>query len=175
MQKAVRGLEVRRFGLGCDRRDRWGTDNEPTRDEIIQKLATPNAERIWYLRYAFKAGMTVDDVFRQTKIDRWFLHAVVELIEVEDELKACPSLDAAPPELILKAKQNGFVDRQLATIWNVPEEDVRSIRKGYGIEAVFKSVDTCAAEFEAYTPYYYSTYERGTATQPPEDEVRPST
>ncbi len=175
LQKALRGLEVGRFGLGCDRRDRWGSDNPPTKSEIIQKLAMPNAERIWYVRYAFKAGMTVDDVFLRTKIDRWFLHAIVELIAVEDELAACPSLEAATPELILKAKQNGFVDRQLATIWNVPEEEVRRVRKGFGIEAVFKSVDTCAAEFEAYTPYYYSTYERGTSNQPPEDEVRPPT
>src|SRR5205823_8835035 len=118
-----------------------------------------NAERIWFLRYAFKAGMTVEDVYRQTKIDRWFLHAIVELIAVEDELKACRGLDAATPELILRAKQHGFVDRQLATIWNAAEAEVRRVRKELGIEAVFKSVDTCAAEFEAYTPYYYSTYE----------------
>ena len=195
LQKALRGLEVGRFGLGCDRRDRWGSDNEPTKSEIIQKLAMPNAERIWYVRYAFKAGMTVDDVFLRTKIDRWFLHAIVELIAVEDELAACPGLEAATPELILKAKQNGFVDRQLATIWNVPEEEVRRVRKVFGIEAVFKSVDTCAAEFEAYTPYYYSTYEAGFRIQDsgfrkdeaasslnpefrilnPEDEVRPPT
>jgi len=161
LQKALRGLEVGRFGLGCDRRDRWGSDNPPGMEEIYQKLATPNAERIWYLRYAFKAGLTVEDVHRRTRIDRWFLHAIVDIIKVEEELAACPGLDAANAELILKAKQHGFVDRQLATIWNVTEEEVRAVRKGFGIEAVFKSVDTCAAEFEAYTPYYYSTYESG--------------
>jgi carbamoyl-phosphate synthase large subunit len=175
LQKALRGLEVGRFGLGCDRRDRWGTADEPSRDEIIQKLATPNWERIWFLRYAIKSGMSVEEVYRRTRIDRWFLHAIVELIGVEDELRACPNFEEASPELILKAKQHGFIDRQLATIWNVSQEDVRRIRKEMGIEAVFKSVDTCAAEFEAYTPYYYSTYERGAAGQPPEDEVRPST
>jgi carbamoyl-phosphate synthase large subunit len=192
LQKALRGLEVGRFGLGCDRRDRWGTDTEPTKEEIVQKLATPNAERIWYVRYAFKAGMSIEDVYRRTKIDRWFLNAVVDIIQMEKELEACPGLEAATPELILKAKQYGFVDRQLATIWNVPEEEVRRVRKGFGIQAVFKSVDTCAAEFEAYTPYYYSTYEAGFRVQDSgfsatpsspnpesrilntEDEIRPS-
>ncbi|HXD87988.1 MAG TPA: carbamoyl-phosphate synthase large subunit, partial [Urbifossiella sp.] len=180
LQKALRGLEVGRFGLGCDRRDRWGTDTQPALDEIIQKLATPNAERIWYLRYAFKAGMSVDEVYRRTKIDRWFLNAIIDLIRMEEELAACPGLDEATPELFLKAKQHGFVDRQLATIWNASQEDVRRVRKEFGIIAVFKSVDTCAAEFEAYTPYYYSTYEApiaspGTAVPEllAEDEIRP--
>src|SRR5450432_1032142 len=72
LQKALRGLEVGRFGIGCDRLDRWGTDRQPTLEEIRPKLSTPNAERIWYLRYAFLAGMTIDDVFALTKIDRWF-------------------------------------------------------------------------------------------------------
>ena len=161
LQKALRGLEVGRFGLGCDRRDRWGTDDPPTGDEIAGKLARPNAERIWYVRYAFLAGMTVEDVHQRTRIDRWFLHEILDLVRVEGELKACPGLDAATPELILKAKQHGFADIQLATIWKSNPTDVRRVRKGFGIEAVFKSVDTCAAEFEAYTPYYYSTYEAG--------------
>jgi carbamoyl-phosphate synthase large subunit len=173
LQKALRGLEVGRFGLGCDRRDRWGTDNPPTTEEIYQKLATPNSDRIWYLRYALRAGMSVEDVYRRTKIDRWFLNAIVDIIAVEEELAACGGLEAAAPELILKAKQHGFVDRQLAHIWSATEEAVRATRKAFGIEAVFKSVDTCAAEFEAYTPYYYSTYERGSSGNPPEDEVRP--
>jgi carbamoyl-phosphate synthase large subunit len=159
LQKALRGLEVGRFGLGCDRRDRWGTDDQPTRNEIAQKLASPNAERIWYVRYAFQDGMTVEEVYQRTKIDRWFLHEILELVKVEDELRRCPGLDRATPELILKAKQHGFADIQLATIWNSNPTDVRRIRKGFGVEAVFKSVDTCAAEFEAFTPYYYSTYE----------------
>jgi carbamoyl-phosphate synthase large subunit len=196
LQKALRGLEVGRFGLGCDRRDRWGADDQPTRDEIAQRLASPNAERIWYVRYAFKDGMSVEDVYQRTKIDRWFLHEILELVRVEDELRACPGLDRAAPELILKAKQHGFADIQLATLWNANPTDVRRVRKGFGVEAVFKSVDTCAAEFEAYTPYYYSTYERGVRgwgigdsksaagsdpspdpypLPPGEDEVRPPT
>jgi len=190
LQKALRGLEVNRFGLGCDRKDRWGTADPPTREEITHKLASPNAERIWYLRYALLAGMSVEDVHERTHIDPWFLNAIRDLLDVEKELRAIGSLEAIPPELLLKAKQHGFVDRQLANLLNCPESDVRARRKELGIEAVFKSVDTCAAEFEAYTPYYYSTYEaavasfdksplssvkgsdRRTAT---EDEVRPST
>jgi carbamoyl-phosphate synthase large subunit len=178
LQKALRGLEVGRFGLGCDRRDRWGGTDHPTPDEITQKLARPNSERVWFLRYAMKAGMTVEEVHQRTKIDRWFLTAIADLIQMEEELQSCPGLDKATPELLLKAKQHGFVDRQLATIWNCPEGEVRRVRKEFGIEAVFKSVDTCAAEFEAYTPYYYSTYEapasearnaeRGTRSEEPE-------
>ncbi|MBN9120729.1 MAG: carbamoyl-phosphate synthase large subunit [Planctomycetes bacterium] len=178
LQKALRGLEVNRFGIGCDRRDRWATANPPTREEITHKLASPNAERIWYVRYALLAGMTVEEIHQRTKIDPWFLRAIQDLIGVEKELRAVESLDQVTPELMLRAKQHGFVDRQLGHIWNARVGEVYQARKRFGIEAVFKSVDTCAAEFEAYTPYYYSTYEspiangRGTSV---EDEVRPST
>ncbi|MBN9519630.1 carbamoyl-phosphate synthase large subunit [bacterium] len=178
LQKALRGLEVGRFGLGCDRRDRWGSDDPPTADEVAQKLARPNSERIWYVRYALKGGMSLDDLHQRTKIDPWFLRAIADLVAVEDELAAVGSLSAVTPELMLKAKQHGFVDRQLSNLWQCPEAEVRRLRQGFGIEAVFKSVDTCAAEFEAYTPYYYSTYEAPTRTAAGvvvEDEVRPAT
>jgi carbamoyl-phosphate synthase large subunit len=159
LQKALRGLEVGRFGLGCDRLDRWGTPNQPSAEEISAKLATPNAERIWFLRYALKSGMSVEEIHLRTRIDPWFLSQIHELVRIEIELSACPSLEVAGFNLILKAKQHGFVDRQLSNIWNTSEIEVRRKRKELGIEAVFKLVDTCAAEFEAYTPYYYSTYE----------------
>ncbi len=188
LQKALRGLEVGRFGLGCDRLDRWGTANQPDLEQIAAKLATPNAERIWYIRYAIKAGMTLDEIQQRTRIDMWFLTQIQELVDVERELAACPSLEAAGFDLILKAKQHGFIDRQLANLWNSNEIEVRRKRKVLGLVAVFKLVDTCAAEFEAYTPYYYSTYEapvtfsdtqtRGqgdkeTRRQEAEDEIRP--
>jgi carbamoyl-phosphate synthase large subunit len=159
LQKALRGLETGRFGLGCDRADRWGTPQQPGLEEINAKLATPTAERVWFIRYALKAGLSVEDIYRRTKIDRWFLHNIRELVEVEDRLRACPRLDAAGFGLLLEAKQNGFSDRQLAQLWHTGEAEVRRARKEKGIEATFKLVDTCAAEFEAYTPYYYSTYE----------------
>jgi len=160
LQKALRGLEVGRFGLGCDRLDLWGTPGQPDLETISAKLATPNWERIWYVRYALKAGMSVDDINQRSRIDPWFLTQIQELVAVEHELQACPSLADADFELMLKAKQHGFVDRQLANIWNTGETEVRRRRHELGITAVFKLVDTCAAEFEAYTPYYYSTYER---------------
>src|SRR4051812_14667742 len=90
LQKALRGLEVNRFGIGCDRRDLWGTPNQPTYEDISKKLSTPNADRIWYIRYALLAGMSVEDVHQRSKIDPWFLRAIRELVDVEHELKAVP-------------------------------------------------------------------------------------
>src|SRR5262249_31710391 len=104
-------------------------------------------------------------IFALTGIDPWFLHNLVELVEIEGRLRAVKSLDAAPDDLIREAKRNGFSDRQLGHLWNAEEPDVRRDRKRRGIVPVFKLVDTCAAEFEAGTPYYYSTYEQ-------EDEAR---
>src|SRR4051795_11693037 len=88
LQKALRGLETGRFGLGLDRHDLWGTPQQPSRQAILSKLASPNAERIWYLRYAFKAGMTVEEVHARTRIDPWFLNAILDLVNMEDELRA---------------------------------------------------------------------------------------
>jgi carbamoyl-phosphate synthase large subunit len=165
LQKALRGLETGHFGLGCDRADRWGTPRQPDANEISSKLATPTAERIWFIRYAIKAGLSVEDIHQRSKIDRWFLSNIREIVEMEDRLRACPNLDAAAASadgrlpLLLEAKQFGFSDRQLSHLWRTSEADVRAVRKAHGIEATFKLVDTCAAEFEAFTPYYYSSYE----------------
>jgi len=159
VQKALRGLETGRFGLGCDRADRWGTPQQPSMEEIGAKLATPTSERIWFIRYALKSGMSIEDVYARTKIDRWFLHNLREIIEMEDHLRACPGLYAVDVALLRHAKQYGFSDRQLAHLWHTSESEVRRFRKAAGVEPSFKLVDTCAAEFEAYTPYYYSSYE----------------
>jgi carbamoyl-phosphate synthase large subunit len=159
LQKALRGLETGRFGLGCDRADLWGTPGQPGVDEILSKLALPNAERIWHIRYALKAGVSVDEIYDRTNIDPWFLNNIREIVEMEDRLRACARLDAADTSLLLQAKQFGFSDRQLATLWHSSEMEVRRARKEKGVAAVYKVVDTCAAEFEAFTPYYYSTYE----------------
>src|SRR6185295_6088144 len=114
LQKALRGLETGRFGISCDRHDRWGRSDQPSRGEIEQRLSTPNAERIWYIRYALKDGMTIEDIHQRTRIDLWFLDQIKEIIEVEDELKACRIVDRADDRLWLKAKQHGYADRQLA-------------------------------------------------------------
>ena len=203
LQKALRSLETGRFGLGCDPKDLWGTDRQPTIDEIYSKLATPNAGRVWHIRYAYKSGLTTEKIHELTAIDPWFLDQIKQIVELEDELRAVPSLDAlsvgwvessrptgessnmlkdrnkvgledsthSTPRngvaLLRRAKQFGFSDKQLATLWNEFEHEVRKFRIDLGIEATFKMVDTCAAEFEARTPYYYSTYET-------EDETRPA-
>ena len=158
-QKALRGLEVGSFGFGSDGKDLWGTPQQPGEDEIRAKLATPNADRPWYIRYAFKSGMTVDDVHYLTAIDPWFLDNLLEIVELEEVLRGHADYATVDDTLLRTAKRFGFSDRQLAHLWNRTEMEVRAERKRRGIVATFKSVDTCAAEFEAYTPYYYSTYE----------------
>ncbi len=158
-QKALRGLEVGRFGLSCDKKDLWGTDRQPSIDEIKAKLATPNIERVWYIRYAILSGLSIEQIYALTNIDPWFLENLMELVEVEGRLRQAGGFEAAGDALVREAKRNGFSDRQLAHIWGMTEAEVRRARLKRGIAAVFKLVDTCAAEFEAVTPYYYSTYE----------------
>ena len=171
-QKALRGLEVGSFGFGCDNKDLWGTDEQPDRDEIRSKLSVPNAARPWFLRYAFKLGMTIEDVFELTKIDRWFLTHLHGIVEIEEQLRATTLADVSTA-LLRKAKRAGFADRQLAHIWGSNEMEVRKARKEtHAIIPTFKSVDTCAAEFEAYTPYFYSTYEHEDETPPKGDKKR---
>jgi carbamoyl-phosphate synthase large subunit len=178
LQKALRGLETGRFGISCDRFDRWGTSDQPSADEIATKLATPNSERVWFVRYAMLSGMTIDEIHAATKIDPWFLYQIEDIIAVENELREISGPESMTPAQWLRAKQFGFSDPQLATIWHTAPNEIRRLRKAAGVEAVFKLVDTCAAEFEAVTPYYYSTYECGFVAEgscTAEDETRPPT
>lgn len=165
-QKALRGLEVGSFGFGCDTKDLWGTEQQPSNEEIRAKLATPNSDRVWYLRYALKSGMTTDEVHQITHIDPWFIDHLSGLVEMESILQDVGKLDDLSDDLLRKAKRYGYSDRQLAHLLNSNELDVRKSRLERGIIATFKSVDTCAAEFEAYTPYFYSTYEDEDETPP---------
>ncbi|MCH8839654.1 MAG: carbamoyl-phosphate synthase large subunit, partial [Planctomycetes bacterium] len=165
-QKALRGLEVGSFGFGCDGSDLWGTDEQPDEVVIREKLSRPCPERVWHIRYAFKSGMTVDEVFELTAIDRWFLDNLLEIVETEERLRACGSFEQLPAELLRTAKRQGFSDRQLAILFDTTQIEVRARRLELGIVTTFKSVDTCAAEFEAYTPYFYSTYETEDETPP---------
>ena len=159
LQKALRGLEIGHFGLGGGKKDLWGTEKQPGHDAILRKLAVPNEERIFYLRYAFKEGVSSEQIQELTHIDPWFIDNVRQIVEIEDEIRQVPRLTAADGDLIRHAKRSGFSDQQLAFWWDTTEMEVRGHRKKLGIAATFKQVDTCAAEFEAYTPYYYSTYE----------------
>jgi carbamoyl-phosphate synthase large subunit len=158
-QKAIRGLEIGHFGLGGGKKDLWDTDKRPALDELRRKLSVPNDERIFYIRYAFKAGMSFDEIHNLTDIDPWFLDNMLQLIEIEGKIREVVRLEDAEESLLRRAKRAGFSDQQLASWWDTTEMEVRRHRKALGIEATFKQVDTCAAEFEAYTPYYYSTYE----------------
>jgi len=164
LQKALRSLEVGARGFGGG--GKLGGDERPDDATIKTKLGTPNAERIFYLRYAFKAGYTVEQIFELTKIDPWFLHHLREIHEMEDAL-AAHTVATLPTDLLRRAKQFGFADAQLAHLLKSDLAAVRADRKGRGIHTTFRLVDTCAAEFEAFTPYYYSSYGD-------ENEVMPS-
>ncbi len=171
-QKALRGLEVGAFGFGSDSKDLWFTDRRPDNEEIRSKLSRPNAERVWYIRYAILGGMSIDEIYSITNIDKWFLDQLQELVEIENRLREIGSLSGMDALTMRQVKQFGFSDRQLATLLNSDDGEVREWRKSRGVVATYKSVDTCAAEFEAYTPYYYSTYESENETPPKGDKKR---
>ncbi len=158
-QKALRGLEVGSFGFGCDAKDLWNSPSRPSEEMVRSKLSRPGDQRVWHLRYAMLYGMSVEEIHDLTAIDPWFLDNLQEIVEMEEILRARGSLGDCDDALLRQAKQFGFSDRQLSTIWNEAEMEIRAERKRRGIVAAYKAVDTCAAEFEAYTPYYYSTYE----------------
>ncbi|EDY84561.1 carbamoyl-phosphate synthase, large subunit [Verrucomicrobiia bacterium DG1235] len=154
-QKALRSLETGAFGFGAG--GKLGGNDLPSEEEINGKLVRPNAERVFYLRYALKAGYTLDQLFELTKIDPWFLTQLKQLSDLEDQL-AGEKLDTVSTPLLRKAKEYGFSDRQLGVLFGEDWAAVNKTRKAKGINTVFRLVDTCAAEFEAQTPYYYSTY-----------------
>ncbi len=226
LQKGIRSMEIKRFGMGLDRIDKWlraekaaaalvdaqavaaaaegGRKPEairiggsraseapadtveaaarvwPIPDHVLRnKLNVPSQGRMYYARYAFKLGWNIEQVYELSRIDPWFLSNLAELVEFEQELvevagkarqafgadpvRSCNLREQEPDsdlvELIRQAKQLGYSDVQLATVWDLSPEVVRAARLALGIRPVYKLVDTCAAEFEAYTPYYYSTYE----------------
>jgi carbamoyl-phosphate synthase large subunit len=160
LQKALRGLEIKRSGLGADGR---GPDSAAVDDEALrQALSVPNAGRIFMIPLAIQRGMSVQELFELTGIDPWFLDNLAQIVAAEEALAAREELT---DEELRQAKRLGFSDNQLAFLLGTDPEAIRQRRKAAGISAVFKLVDTCGAEFEAHTPYYYSCYGR-------EDETR---
>ena len=149
LQKALRSLETKRFGLCGD-----GNEKRVDAETLRLKLAIPNAERIFHIAQAFQDGMSIEEVFELTKIDRWFLHNVRQIVEAQAALGSL----AETPEKLRRAKKLGFSDRQLAVAQGISEQESRARRKAAGVLPTYRLVDTCAAEFEAFTPYYYSTY-----------------
>ncbi len=164
MQKALRSLETGRAGFGADGKDSppLRTDGSLDEEELEQKVRVPSAERIFNLRHALLAGWTVEKLHKITGIDPWFLRGLTKITDTEI---SCPRDLAAVPWR--RMKRHGFSDRQLAHLTGASEAQVRAARRAAGVAPTYRLVDTCAAEFEAYTPYYYSTYGE-------EDETRPT-
>jgi len=169
LQKGIRSTEISRYGFGADGKDKISDEALKNPDanllkEIKDKIRIPNDERFFYLRYAIKAGLSNDEIYGLSRIDRWFVENMRELVEIEEEIRKHRSLKndqglALPDDLLAKAKENGFSDRQLAFLLNAKEDAVREYRKKHNKKAVYKLVDTCAGEFNAKQPYFYSTFE----------------
>ncbi|MEA3279952.1 MAG: carbamoyl-phosphate synthase large subunit [Thermodesulfobacteriota bacterium] len=164
LQKGLRSLEIGRYGLGADGKDPDIYKKGQTISEIKQKLATPNSERIFYLRYAFLKRILVQSIHELTGIDPWFLYQIKQIVDFEQEIASTlkpqnSKMSGIQRLLLQKAKSYGFSDIQIACLTGFSEKSVGKNRKASGIRPVYKLVDTCAAEFKASTPYYYSTYE----------------
>ena len=152
LHKATQSLEIKRNGLGADGK---GIKDY---DLIIKKLSNPSWDRVFVLYDAIKMGISLERIFEITKIDMWFLIQFYELAELEKEITTF-SIESISSEILLEAKQKGFADRQIAHMLKCLESQVYNKRNKLGINRVYKLVDTCAAEFSAKTPYYYSTFE----------------
>jgi carbamoyl-phosphate synthase large subunit len=159
-QKALRSLETGRAGWGCDKAEKL-----PSGEQIRAQLRTPNPERIFSVRHAMQLGMSNEEIYELTAIDPWFLDKLQEILEIEKFLKRTP-LQQLTKQQMYDVKRNGFSDRQIAYATKTKEDEVRTYRKQLEVIPVYKTVDTCAAEFEALTPYYYSTYEEETEVLP---------
>ena len=154
LQKAIRSLEIGRYGFSDPPADVTPEYIEHLRDQLNR----PNSKRLFQIAEAMKLGISIDEIYERTKIDRWFLHHIREIVELEDYIRKNPSfLD--DPENMKLAKSWGFSDIRLGQLTGTSEEAIRQKRLAMGVRPVYKLVDTCAAEFEAYTPYFYSTYE----------------
>ena len=157
MQKAIRSLETKRFGLGFDNKDKFVNDKE----EIKRLLANATHERIFHIRDAFRAGFSINDIHGITGINQWFLEKLKNIYEMGSKIKFTK-------ESVIEAKRFGFSDVQIAAITGKKEEEIRQFRIKEGIIPTYKMVDTCAAEFKAVTPYLYSTYEQEDESNPTE-------
>jgi carbamoyl-phosphate synthase large subunit len=165
-QKALRSLEIGRYGFGCDQQETL-----PSLPQVRSSLRTPNPERIFSIYHALKLGMSPEEIHELTAIDIWFLDKMAELLATENLIKkgSLTEISAADLRYI---KQQGYSDRQIAFATKTTEDEVRAYRKKLGIIPVYKVVDTCAAEFEAFTPYYYSTYEEEESEITPSDKPK---
>lgn len=152
LQKACQSLEISRNGLGADGKELTN------QNEILHSLEHPSWNRLFHIYDAIKLGIPFNRIQEKTKIDPWFLRQIEDLIKLENKIQKF-HLDTLPKELLFEAKQKGYADRQIAHLLRCLESEVYKKRADFGINRVYKIVDTCAAEFEAHTPYYYSTFE----------------
>jgi carbamoyl-phosphate synthase large subunit len=163
LQKAMRSLEIDSYGFEPKSQDL---------DTIRRKLRTPNHERLWYMADALRCGISIDEIYQLTQIDPWFLTNIKQIVDMEEEIKTiamhCSSMANG---ILRRAKEFGFSDIRLAELLRGSEDEIEDKRKSKGIKSVYKMVDTCAAEFEAYTPYLYSTYAREDES-PPTDKKK---
>lgn len=171
LQKALRSLEIGKCGFDPVK---YSSENEKDKKkELKERLRVPKADRLWWVAQSFREGFSIDDVYKITAIDPWFLANIKQIIDLESEISKKLSLSKKSKlnsnqlALLKKAKEYGFSDIRLSQLTGVSEDEVRELRKKNKIQAVYKRVDTCAAEFEAHTPYLYSTYEE-------ENEANPS-
>ena len=164
VQKACRSLETGRLGLNCDPAE--ATYAEDDLDALVRHAATATSERLFHVEAALRGGASVERLHEATAIDPWFLDQILQLVEARRELEAVAGVDAMSPRDWKRAKRFGFGDGQLAYLWGTTDEVVRAARLAAGVPVTYKTVDTCAAEFAARTPYHYGTYED-------DDEVTP--
>ncbi|MBX2899691.1 MAG: carbamoyl-phosphate synthase large subunit [Cyclobacteriaceae bacterium] len=153
LQKACQSLEIRRNGLGADGKEL------SKQEDLLYSLQNPSWNRLFHVYDAMKLGISMKTIQNLTKIDKWFLEQIWELIEVEQEIEKF-TLETIPATLMRKAKEKGYADRQIAHLLDCLESEVHKKRRDMGINRVYKLVDTCAAEFDAKTPYYYSTFDQ---------------
>jgi carbamoyl-phosphate synthase large subunit len=149
LQKGMRSLEIGVAGL-------TDTVSKVNDEQLRQGLLMPIPDRLFYVKEAIKRGMTIDEIAKLSTIDRWFIHNIKQIVDMEAQIVKAPALTA---EFLLEVKKYGFGDKQIAQLRKSTEQEIRKLRLSLGVKPVYKLVDTCAAEFEAYTPYYYSTYE----------------
>jgi len=159
-QKAIRSLEIDRYSL-----DKRHTNGELSLAGLKKKLQTNCWDKIWYVAEAFRRKLSTNEIFALTKIDPWFLNNINDIVSLEKKIKST-DFDELGPALMRKAKEYGFSDKYLATLFNIPEEQFRKHRQQMEVNAVYKTVDTCGAEFEAHTPYLYSTFENECEANP---------
>ncbi len=153
LQKALRSLEIDSYGF---------EPVEEDLEDIKEKIKVPSWDRLWYVAHAIRLGSTIDELFELTKIDPWFLFNIKQIVDMEQEIKESASGKdpLIPKDLFREAKEYGFSDKRLAFLLGSDEKTIRDARSKAGINPVYKMVDTCAAEFKAFTPYLYSTYEK---------------